>query len=194
MTIRGELSVDKPSRQSKLGGEPKEEHMSIGQLETDVMPSGMENQEVRIREGGQAASQTNLELISKKLEDPNFDTAELLRLATSELVTVLMHMMSLGFTVEELHIRSCLGELVKPLRELRKSLMDTHLLRKKQDAINLDGEACKHLTSVMLSWFVEAQKQAGLEDYERDMVMRNFRDLSAANELQLRRELKAMQR
>jgi hypothetical protein len=37
-------------------------------------------------------------------------------------------------------------------------------------------------------WFVEAMKQANLTEFEREIVMRDYRELADANEPQLRRE------
>jgi truncated hemoglobin YjbI len=93
--------------------------------------------------------------------------------------------------VEEVYILRCLGEIIKALRELRHSIMDTELLRKRADVINFEGEAIKHVINTLLDWFKEALKEAGLDEEERNIVMRNYRDLANLNQDQLRRETEA---
>ncbi len=131
---------------------------------------------------------STLDLIRSKLEDPNFDAYELMRLVTYVMATLVMRMLRLGFTVEEVYIRHCLYECIKPLRALGRSIIDTNSLRKRADVIFWDGEAIKHVSATMEGWLLEALTQAGLTDFQRQMVMRNYRDLAAANEPQLRRE------
>jgi hypothetical protein len=140
-------------------------------------------------EGIQRPSESStLDLIRSKLEDPNFDAYELMRLVTYVMATLVMRMLRLGFMVEELYIRHCLYECIKPLRALGRSIIDTDKLRKRADVIFWDGEAIKHVSATMEGWFLEALTQAGLTDFQRKMVMRNYRDLAGANEPQLRRE------
>jgi hypothetical protein len=162
--------------------------MSTDQLDAGVTQSRLENQEERTMEGGQSALQTNLALISKKLEDPNFDAAELLRLVTLVMALVVIHMLGLGFTAEEVHIRRCLGQLVNTLRVLGKSIMDTHWFRKRLDVVNWEGEAMKHVVGEMEKWFVESLKESGVEGAERNHIMRHYIDLARVKEPQLRRE------
>ena len=131
-------------------------------------------------EGIQRPSESStLDLIRSKLADPNFDAYELMRLVTYAMATL---------TVEELYIRHCLYECIKPLRALGRSIIDTNSLRKRADVIFWDGEAIKHVSATVEGWFLEALTQAGLTDFQRKMVLRNHRDLAAANEPQLRRE------
>jgi hypothetical protein len=129
-----------------------------------------------------------LDLIRSKLEDPNFDAYELMRFVTYAMAMLVMRMLRLGFTVEELYIRHCLYESIKPLRELGRSIIDTDKLRKRADVIFWDGEAIKHVSATVEGWFLEAMTEAGLTDFQRKMVMRNYRDLAGANEPQLRRD------
>jgi aminoglycoside/choline kinase family phosphotransferase len=60
--------------------------------------------------------------------------------------------------------------------------MDTELLRKKADVINWEGEAIKHVVDTLVDWFVEALKEAGLEEGERNNVMLHYRDLAHLNQ------------
>jgi hypothetical protein len=115
-------------------------------MSTDVLDSSVaQGQGEGNEEEGQGASQTTLDLICTKLQDPDYQAYELMRLVTLEIATLVTHMLSLRFTVEEVYILRCLGEIIKALRELRHSIMDTESLRKRGDVINLDGEAIKHL-------------------------------------------------
>jgi predicted RNA-binding protein with EMAP domain len=142
-------------------------------------------------EKDQGAQGTTLDLIRAKVENPNYPAWKLMRLVTLEIATVVQEMRQLGFTVEEVYILRCLGEIIKALRELRHSIMDTESLRKRADVINFEGEAIKHVVDTLVDWFVEALKEAGLDEEERNIVMRNYRDLALLNEDQLRRETEA---
>jgi hypothetical protein len=131
---------------------------------------------------------TALDIVRTMLQDPNFDAYELMRLVTYVMATLVMRMLRLGFTVEEVYIQHCLYRCVEPLRALERSIIDTNSLRKRADVIFWDGEAIKYVSATMVGWFVEALTQAKLTEFERDIVMRNYRELAAANEPQLRRE------
>jgi hypothetical protein len=133
-------------------------------------------------------SSTALDLIRTKLQDPDFDAYELMRLVTYVMAVLLMRMLRLGCTVEEVYIRHCLYECIKPLRALGRSIIDTDKLRKRADVIDWDGEAIKKVGETMTGWFREALTQAKMTEFKRDIVMRNYRDLAAANEPQLRRD------
>jgi hypothetical protein len=140
---------------------------------------------------GQGTQGTALDLIRTKLENPNFQAFELMRLVTAEIARVVQEMLQLGFTVEEVYIICCRGTIIKALRELRHSIMDTESLRKRANVINLDGEAEQHLTGTLVKWFREALEEAGLDGAECNNVMRHYRDLANLREEQLRRELEA---
>ena len=129
-----------------------------------------------------------LDLIETKHQESNFDAFGLMRLVTYLIVKLLNRMLRLGCTVEEAYVRHSLFECIKPLRALGRSIIDTHKLRKKADVILWEGEAIKKVGDAMLGWFVEAMTQAKLTDFEQQIVMRNYRDLAAMNEPELRRE------
>ena len=143
-------------------------------------------------EKGQGAQGAALDLIRAKLEDPNYQAWELMRLVTLEITTVVQEMRQMGFTVEEVHIIRCLGESIKALRELRHSILETERLRKRADVINFEGKAMKHLLGRLVSLFGEALKEAGLNEAEHQNVMRHYLDLAQMNEGQLRRETEAL--
>jgi hypothetical protein len=117
-----------------------------------------------------------------------------MRLVTAEIARVVQHMCQLGFTAEEVHIIRCLGTIIKALRELRHSIMDTESLRKRADAINFEGEAAQHLVGTLVKWFREALEEAGLNEAECNNVMQHYRDLANLREAQLRRETGALSR
>ena len=131
---------------------------------------------------------TTLDLLQAKLQDPDFDAYSVMRLLTAVIFMIVLRMLKLGLTVEEVYIRRHLAKCLDPLREVQRSIMDTYSLRKKADVIFWDGQAIRHVAETMTGWFVEAMKQAKLTDFEREVVMRNYRELAAANEDQLRRE------
>lgn len=161
-------------------------------MSTDVLDSSVaQGQGEGNEEEGQGASQTTLDLICTKLQDPDYQAYEVMRLVTLEIATLVQHMRQLGFTVEEVYILRCLGEIIKALRELRHSIMDTESLRKRTDVILWDGRAIEHVVVTLVDWFVEALKEAGLNEAERNNVMLHYRDLARLNEDQLRRETEA---
>ena len=144
-----------------------------------------------IEKWGQGTQGTALDLIRTKLENPNYQAWELMRLVTAEIARVVQEMRQLGFTVEEVYIIRWLGVIIKGLRELRHSIMDTESLRKRADVINIDGEPAQHVVGTLVKWFREALEEAGLNEAECNNVMRHYRDLAVLNEDQLRREVKA---
>jgi len=131
---------------------------------------------------------STVDLIRSRLQDPNFNAYELMRLVAYAIATVVMRMFNLGSTVEELYLRHGLYECIEPLRALGRSSIDADKLRERADGIYWDGEAIKKVGETMVGWFREALTRAELTELERDIVMRNFRDLADANEPQLRRE------
>ena len=143
------------------------------------------DREERIQRPSEA---TALDLIRSKLQNSNFDAYELMRLVTYVMATLVKRTLRLGYTVEEVYIRHCLYQCIEPLRALGRSIIDTDKLRERADVICWDGEAIKKVGETMVGWFREALTQAKLTEFERDVVMRNYRDLAAANQAQLRRE------
>ena len=131
---------------------------------------------------------TTLDLIQTKLKDPNFDAYDVMRLVTYVIATLAMRILRLGFTAEESYIRHHLAKCVAPLRALGRSIIDTDKLRGRADVIFWDGEKIKLVSDTMVGWFIEAMRQAGLGEFERGMVLRNYRDLATQNEPKLRRE------
>jgi hypothetical protein len=162
--------------------------MSIDVLDSSVA----QGQSEANQEEGQGAGGTNLDLICAKLQDPNYQAYELMRLVTLEIATVVQQMLGLGFTVEEVYILRCLGEIIKAQRELRHSIMDTEMLRKRADVINWEGKAIKHVVDTLVDWFRESLEKAGLEEAECNNVMQHYRDLANLKEDQLRRETEAL--
>ena len=162
--------------------------MSIEVLNSSIPQGQSESPE---EEKVQAGWGPSLDVICAKLKNPDYEVCELMRLVTVEIAKVVWHVLSLGFTVEEVHIRRRLGEGIKALRELRHSIVDAESLRKKTDVINWHGEAIKHVWSTQFSWFVKALKESGFDDGQRNVVMRSYRDLALMNEPQLHRETEA---
>lgn len=131
---------------------------------------------------------TTMELICTKLKDQNYDACEIMRLVTYVVAILAMQILKLGVTAEEFYFRRSLSLGITALRELRRSIRDSHSLRKTADVILWEGEAIKHHNETVAHWFTEAMQKAGLEKSERDIVWRNYRDLATVNEPQLRRE------
>jgi hypothetical protein len=167
--------------------------MSTDQLDISLTQGQNDNKEEAGAEGVRAASQARLELVCTKLADPKFEAAELMRVITVEIASVVGSMLSLGFTAEELLIMSCLSERVKVLRALSKQLIDAALLRKKEDVVNFEGQAFQYVLDKVVELFVKAMKEARVEESLCHCVMLHYRDLMDINEPLIRRETRALE-
>jgi len=125
------------------------------------------------------------ELVRTKLEDPQFEAAELLRIITVEIATVATTMRSLGFTRKEEHIRSCLAKQMEVLRQVAREVMN-------EEVINFDGPKFKFMMDRVFSVFRKAMQAAGVDEGQRSNIMRHLRDLMGENKAQLRRETAAL--
>jgi hypothetical protein len=167
--------------------------MSTDQLEIIRTESQQGNSEEAGAEGGRAALQANMALIRSKLEDPKFDVVDLMRYVTLEYALVVQHMLELSYRAEEAHIRSRLFRVVNALDAVRKSVLDTHSWRKKLDVINFEGQGMKYVLGEIVTWFVDAMAEAGIEEWQRNNVMRHYVDLALLREPELIRETKALE-
>jgi len=164
------------------------EQVDVGQGESDndTKETGVEQAQA------QAASPAGLKFVRTKLEDPQFEAAELLRIITGEIATVATRMRSLGFTKEEAHIGSCLAKQVEVLRQLAQEVRNVDLVRTREDTINFDGPKFKFVMDKVMDMFIKAMQAAGVEEGQRNNIFRYLRDLFAENEDQLLRETAAV--
>lgn len=79
-----------------------------------------------------------------------------------------------------------LMEQVKALRELSKTLSEAEVLSKK-DILNFDGPKFQYVYQELIGIFKKSIKDAGMTEDQANTVLRNFRDMMAQKEPELRK-------
>jgi hypothetical protein len=166
--------------------------MNTDQSNINLTQGANDRERERGAEGTLAASRARLKLICKKLEDRNYEAAEVSRLITSEIANQIVSVLSLPFTKEGAELRSWHFELVKALRILSRQLIDTERLRKKRDVLNWDSQAFRHATSELVNLFAMALKETKVDESLSKSILMHLRDLAAIHEPRVRRETKAL--
>jgi hypothetical protein len=131
--------------------------------------------------------ETKLDLIAEKIEDPNFDPAEISRWIAIEIASVAREMVGQQYDPTEQWKLKAFSEQIKALRELGKQLNDTDLLNKK-DILNFDGAKFQFVISEFVELFLESMREAGIEEDMRKSVMKHYRDILAQAEARIRRD------
>lgn len=80
-----------------------------------------------------------------------------------------------------------LTEQVKALRELSKTLSESEVLSKK-DVLNFDGPKFQFVFQELIGAFRKAAKDSGLTEDQINSLLRNFRDIMAQKEPELRKQ------
>ena len=80
-----------------------------------------------------------------------------------------------------------LTELVKALRELSKTLSESEALSKR-DILNFDGPKFQFVFQELIGAFRKAAKESGLSEDQINALLRNFRDIMAQKEPELRKQ------
>lgn len=133
--------------------------------------------------------ETKLDLILDKINDANYDPAEVSRMIAVEIATVAREMTNADETTfgEALKLKGY-SEQVKALRELGKQLTDADILSKK-DVLNFDGPKFQWVLGVIVDLFVKSMKEAGVQEDMRASIMKHYRDLMGTQENTIRREV-----
>lgn len=80
-----------------------------------------------------------------------------------------------------------LTEQVKALRELSKTLSESEVLSKK-DVLNFDGPKFQFVFQELIGAFRKSAKDSGLTEDQINSLLRNFRDIMALKEPELRKQ------
>jgi len=136
------------------------------------------------------ADTSGIDEITALIEDPNSDPAEISRKITVQLSHIVRDQWAVRVDSSECNSNKfkANSELIKYLKELRTSLMDTEMLSKR-DMLNLDGAKVRLLTDRMVDWFCQALREAGVLEDHKNNIMQQYRDICKAGEPALRREI-----
>ena len=129
-----------------------------------------------------------LEIIREKITDENYDPAEASRLIAVEMARVTEDLSDCfgDGPMDSLKLKIYDSQL-KALRELGKQLNEADTLSKK-DILNFDGPKFSFVLGVIVDSFVEAMKEAGLQEDLRNSVMKHYRDRMQVNEAVIRKD------
>lgn len=128
-----------------------------------------------------------LDMICDKINDPDFDVAEISRWISAEIASVARRMQMQTYDPTEAWRLKAFSEQVKALRELGKQLTDTDMLNKR-DSLNFDGPKFAFVLGVIVDLFGQSMKEAGVTEDMRVSVMKHLRDKMAENDVIIRRE------
>jgi len=118
------------------------------------------------------------------INDPYKPVSDINRIVAAELSSVISDMGNLSQT-DQWKIGT-LKERVKALRELAKTLADNEILSKK-DILNFDGPKFQFVFQEITANFKKSMKESGLLETQINEVLRNFRDIMASKEVELRK-------
>lgn len=143
---------------------------------------------------GWAHRDSFLPVIQEKLNDAKFSTSELLRLISAEIARLILEIaMHQQDAKASFRLRASMGQ-IKTLRVLADSVRRMEGIRKKEDVLNLDGPKFIHVFGELLKCFEQALREALGHNGEMaaQSTMRQFRDIVAMREPELRREVERM--
>lgn len=118
------------------------------------------------------------------IEDPLIPVSDINRILAGEIAAVTSEMADL--TMSNAYRLNILKEQVRALRELAKTLTENEVLSKK-DILNFDGPKFQFVFQEITSNFKKAMKDSGLQEAQTNEVLRNFRDIMAGSEVELRK-------
>ena len=129
---------------------------------------------------------TGMERIHALIEDPESDPSEVCRLITLEISAVSRDLVALRNS-KPARLKGC-SEAIRGLKEMRQSLMDTEALARKE-TLNIDGPKFILVMHRVVDWFIQAMREAGVPEDQRNSVLRMCRDIWVTEEHDLRREV-----
>lgn len=135
-------------------------------------------------EDEESSKRNRMEDILSLINDPLKPVSDINRIIAGELAAVTSAMADL--TQSNSYKLSILKEQVRALRELAKTLAENEILAKK-DILNFDGPKFQFVFQEITSNFKKAMKDAGFTEAQANEVLRNFRDIMASRELELRK-------
>ena len=125
-----------------------------------------------------------MEEILDLIEDPLKPVSDINRIIAQEIASVTGEMALL--TQTNAYKLTILKEQVRALRELAKTLVENEVLSKK-DILNFDGPKFQYVFQEITSSFKKSMKDSGITKASTNEVLRNFRDIMAAKEVELRK-------
>ncbi len=140
------------------------------------------------------ASREKLGRICLQLSDPQYQPYEVCRRIAGLIAEITQHLFRLSSTVEDQAVRQELAKQVKVLRLLIKQVIHKQRLRQCDDVCDMDGEKFQFVYKELMDFFGQAMTEGGVEEFQRRMVWRNFRDLASMNEERIRREIEKLGR
>ena len=123
--------------------------------------------------------------ILEAINDTQKPVSDISRMIAGELASVTTQMAELNQT--DGYKIKFLSERIKALREVSKTLADSETLSKR-DILNFDGPKFLYAFQEILACFKKAMKETGLPETSANEVLRNFRDIMAMKEIDLRRQ------
>lgn len=141
------------------------------------------------REKDRRIRREHLEHIREGITNPNYDPAEASRLIAVEIARVTEDLSDcFGDGPMDTTRLKVLEAQLKALRELGKQLTDADLLSKK-DVLNMDGAKFIWVLGVIVDNFVQAMKEAGVQEELRMSILKHYRDKMQVNEAQIRKDI-----
>ena len=137
--------------------------------------------------------EAELAKIERMIEDPDSDPVAVMRLITVATVAVAMEVQvqpydpAVGWPWGRHY-----NAILKALRQLRRSIMDTQFLNNK-DTLNFDGPKFTYVLGQVVDLFATAMKDLGVPEEVRNNVMRQYHDLYKVEEPELRRKVRKIE-
>ena len=132
-----------------------------------------------------ASSVDRMVEILSLINDSDKPVSDINRMIAGELASVTTEMTEL--TQTNGYRLKFLSERIKALRELSKTLAESENLSKK-DILNFDGPKFQYVFQEITASFKKAMKEAGIQETSANEVLRNFRDIMAMKEQDLRKQ------
>ena len=126
--------------------------------------------------------------IRTMLEAPDYDPYRVARkilLAISIVIEEFMNLRNDPMVVWKLPI---MVAIIRALRELQRSVMDTERLR-RNESLDFEGPKFLHVLGQITEWLAKAMRNAGLSEEICNRVFREYRDIATVEEPDLRREV-----
>lgn len=125
-----------------------------------------------------------MSLMLQLIDDPDKPVSEIQRIIAAEIASVTGSIScmqeSKGYQLK------FMTEQIKALRELSKTLTEADVLSKK-DILNFDGPKFQFVFNEIVAYFRKALKETGLPEDQINTVLRNFKDIMALKEPELRK-------
>lgn len=151
---------------------------------SDTIIVNVEQVEVSAEKQDDTALSARMTDILEMIEDPNRAVSEINRVIAGEIASATGDISTLNQSKG--YMLKFLTERIKALRELSKTLSEAEVLSKK-DILNFDGPKFQFVFQEIIAIFRKSAKDSGLSEDQINSMLRNFRDLMASREPELRK-------